>query len=73
MVLHYNLKYNQKEKKMSRDYRYDQSRRNWWDEKIQWLGLTRNEVMWVVVGIILTTLFFKFPVNWDFVFGLRHR
>lgn len=57
---------------MSKDYRYDQSRSNWWDEKIQWLGITRNELMWVVVGVVLAVLYFKFgPKSMDWVFGLR--
>lgn len=56
-----------------RDYRYDQSRRNWWDEKIQWIGLTRNELMWIGVGFFLAVLYFKFGPNMDWVFGLRHK
>ena len=53
-----------------RDYRDDQ---RWWNEKIQWLGLTRNEVVWVVVGLAIASLFYKFPIHWDWVFGLRHK
>jgi len=28
---------------------------------------------WVVVGFLFAALCFKFPINWDWVFGLRHK
>ncbi len=55
----------------ARDYRENQFRRDWWDQKVPYIGMTRNEVMWVVVGIVLAVIYIKFPINWDWVFGLR--
>ncbi len=54
-----------------KDYRENYFRRNWWDHKVPYMGkMTRNDVVWVVVGIILTIIYTTF-VNWDWVFGLR--
>jgi len=59
---------------MQDDYRVSQFRRNWWDEKVFWWGgLTRNDLAWIAVGFMLGFIFFKFPINWDGVFGLRPR
>ncbi len=55
-----------------RDYRTDQFRRDWWNERVYWLGgITYRDLSWVVVGIVIAVLFFKYPINWDHVFGLR--
>lgn len=57
-----------------RDYRQNQFQKDWWDGKLFWWGgMTRRDMSWVVVGVILAALYFKFPINWDWVFGLRHK
>ncbi len=54
-----------------RDYRENQFRRNWWDQKVPYMfGMTRNDLVLVVVGIIIATIYIEF-INWDWVFGLR--
>ncbi|HEY4500884.1 MAG TPA: hypothetical protein VJI70_01270 [Candidatus Paceibacterota bacterium] len=55
-----------------KDYRDDQRQQRWWHEKVLW-GLSRNDISLVIIGILIAVLFYKFPVNWDFVFGLRPR
>jgi len=46
--------------------------KSWWDEALSWMPvLTRNDVVWVVIALAIVALYFKFPVNWDAVFGLR--
>ncbi len=53
-----------------RDYRENQFRQNWWDQKVPCLGrMTRNDLMLVVVGIVLATLYIN--IDWNWVFGLR--
>jgi len=56
----------------AKDYREDQSRKDWWDGKMWWLGgMTRSDMMWIGVGVILAILYFKFLPNMDWVFGPR--
>ena len=54
------------------DYRADQFRRDWWNERVlRWSWLTRNDVAWVFVGIVIAILYLLFVPNMDWVFGLR--
>ena len=55
------------------DYRQSQFRKDWWNEKVWMVGMmiTRNDLAWIVVGFMIALILFKFPLNWDFVFGLR--
>ena len=62
----------QSKEEVMKDYRDDQRQQRWWHEKVLW-GLSRNDISLVIIGILIAVLFYKFPVNWDFVFGLRPR
>ena len=55
-----------------KDYRKNQFRKDWWDGKVPgFWRMTRNDLMWVGIGIVLGIIAIKFPINWDHVFGLR--
>ncbi len=55
---------------MPKDYRENQFRRDWWNRKIPYLwGMTRNDLVLVVIGIIIVIIYTQ--LNWDWVFGLR--
>ena len=45
--------------------------KSWWDEESTVPGMSRNDLSLILVGLVLVALSFKFPINWDFVFGLR--
>ncbi len=57
---------------MSKDYRINQFRRDWWGERVPLAGnLTRNDLMWFAVGFVFAVICLMFPINWDWVFGAR--
>jgi hypothetical protein len=45
--------------------------KDWWHEKA-FLGLTRDDVMWIVIILLVAVVYVAF-INWDGVFGLRHK
>ena len=42
-------------------------REPWWDKKF--LGITRNDWPWVVIGVVIVVLCLS--LDWDYIFGLR--
>src|SRR3989344_1719149 len=62
----------QSKEEVMKDYRDDPRPNRTSHEKVLW-GLSQNDISLVIIGILIAVLFFKFPVNWDFVFGLRPR
>ncbi len=48
----------------ARDYRTNQSRKDWWNQKIWWLGgITRDNLMWLIIGVIIGSLYLGLPIN----------
>ena len=47
----------------------------WWDATVIRLVMyiSRNDMVWIGVGVVLLVLYFKFPITWDSVFGLHSR
>lgn len=43
--------------------------RSWWDKKVI-LGMTRNQLMFIIIGLAMVVVYSRF-INWDWVFGLR--
>ena len=53
---------------MSKDYRVNQFRRNWWDMEV-FLGLTRNDLSLIFLIALLAVGYIS--LDWDWVFGAR--
>lgn len=55
------------------EIRQNPYRKSWWDERVIRLVMyiSRNDAVWIGVGIALLVLYLKFPINWDSAFGFR--
>lgn len=58
---------------MKVDMRKNPYQKHWWDERMVKLVIyiTRNEFVWIGIGVIFVILYFKFFPNLDWVFGKR--
>lgn len=67
------LEYNLEEKKMQVDMKQNPYQKHWWDGQVIRLVIyiSRNDLVWVGLCIILVVLYFKFLPNWDWIFGFR--
>ena len=55
------------------EYSRSPYQKNWWDEKVIKLTLyvSRNDLAWVGIGVLILILYLAFPINLDWVLGKR--